>query len=365
MDFPPSITTDWPKEVSPPNPVALRRWGKTFYSPSYFHLSPTHNRILPLAIRDVTSARNLLEVYGVLALEKHNQGYILINNYPVSTVQIFGRVMWYSYKNFDRGPQKNPYNFVLFLLDDCSGENLSILVKISESQLRIPLRHFTEDLLVEITGTVSHVLDYEKQVIGKSLQVLGNYDDTEVEMQCWRRILTTRELLRHQWKCVPNRPIVIDSDDLMELERADYERELRSGPPDSPTPPLLKDDSEIPSSPVSSLVYYTASDHVHPSSDHSREILPQSSEPNSNQGRKSPLPRLHHKSPCQMDAPVSISPICKRVTVPVLVRDSQNHPYRPTMKIIEFSDSDGSMSDPIVSDSSHPTRNLLVIIIDE
>lgn len=308
------------------------------------------------------AARNLLEVYGVLALEKHNEGYILINNYPVSTIQIFGRVLWYSYKNFDRGPQKNPYNFLLMQLDDCSGDDLAIVVKISESLLPFSLNDFTENLLVEVTGTVSHVLDYDKQVIGSSLRILGHHSETEVELQCWHRILSTRRFLCHQWRCVPDRPIPIDSDDIMELQPVENERERNAETGSREAPSVIDLSLENSSSPIPSLVYYSANDNIYSSS----------SSPQAN-------PNLYfavtpsHSSPSKMSTPPSESrskhadpsaPKRKRITIPLFLRDSQNRRYQPSMHIVDSTDSDGSISDPIVSDSSHPTRNLLVIIID-
>lgn len=361
--------TDFLTESPLENPITLRRKGKTFYSPSLFHLAPTHNRIVPLAIRDVTSASNLLEIYGVSALEEHSKGYIIINNYPVSTVQIFGRILWYTYKNFDRGTQKNPFNFFLLQLDDCSGENLSICVKIFESKLLYSLASITENLLVEVTGTVSHIWDYEKQVIGTSLRILGQHDEIEVEMQCWRRILTTRKLLCHPWKCVPARPDVVDSDDLMELRPEDYERQLN--PSSSPVKSLLASrvhvgkNLEIPSSPGSSLVYYTASDHLDPSTESPQEDPRLAFGTNPEPERNPPLRRAYGDiRAVHSDSPQENPKTRKYVRIPLLLRDSQNRPYHPIMHIVDSEDSDGGMSDPILSDSSHPTRNLLVIIID-
>lgn len=354
----PSITTNgW---NPPENLVVLRRRGKTFYSPSLFHLAPTHNRIVPLAIRDVVKARNLLEIYGVSAVEEHNKGYIMVNNYPVTTVQIFGRILWYSYKNFDYGQQKSSYNFLLIKLDDCSGENSSICVKLSESLLRTPLADITENLLVEVTGTVSHTFDYEKQVQGTSLRVLGGHTNIDLEMQCWRRLLSARKLLAQQWKCLPDQPIVIDSDDVMEIQKGDYKRQLNSNSPDLPSLPLRdrisRETVDVLSSP--SLAYCTASENLHNSTESSPDVTRIELQPD----RDFSLPQILRRM--NNTVPSSQSPkIRKRIIVPLILRDSQNRPFNPTMHILD-SDDDGYISDPIVSDSSYPTRNLLVIIID-
>lgn len=183
--------------------IAFRAWGKTFYLPSLFHLAPTTGKIIPLAIRDVLRARNLLEVYGVQGLGKHSEGYILVNNYPVKTIKITGRLLSYVYKNFDHGNYRNPYNFYLLNLDDCSGDRLSMHVKILQSDLQCSMSAIQEGYIFEVTGSLAFAQDYERQLVGVSASVIGHYTDLELEIKCWSRILRSRKELQKPWKYRP------------------------------------------------------------------------------------------------------------------------------------------------------------------
>ncbi|EEQ38289.1 hypothetical protein EJF18_30867 [Clavispora lusitaniae] len=247
-----------PHYVAPSEMQKIQKlWGKVYYPPSLFHLAPTYNRILPVAIRDILRARNLLEVYGVEGLEQHNQGFILINNYPVRMIQISGRLLWFTYKNFDQGDQRSNYNFLLLFVDDCSGDNSSICIKIQESCLKVPLAKLKENLLIEVTGTVSHVLDYEKQIVGTDLRILGNHNDFTAEIETWARILKARKLLLHPWQCVAEGDSLSrDSDEITELRKDQFELKIKG----------LGHNNEN-SSTYGSTPYYTASDGLTDASD--------------------------------------------------------------------------------------------------
>ncbi|PIS48992.1 hypothetical protein CJI97_005153 [Candidozyma auris] len=189
------------RDIAPgQNHIALRKWGKTFYSPQLFHLAPTFDKVVPLAIRDIVKAKTMLQVYGVQGLEEHTKGSILINNYPVRCVKIFGRVLSYAYKNYDTGGDRNPNNFYLLTVDDCSGDVSHITVKIPEHCV---YEHFEEDALVQVVGRASFVQDYSRQIVGDSLTVLSLGPDLAIEIEFWKQILSTRRLLKHSWKYNP------------------------------------------------------------------------------------------------------------------------------------------------------------------
>lgn len=176
--------------------------GKMFYLPSLFHMAPTYDRIVPLAIADLVRAKNVLQVYGVQGLEKHNEGYVMVNNYPVKVVRVAGRLLSYSFKSFDEGRMKSNNNFYLLHVDDCSGDNLMMCVKILESRVSFSLRDLHEGCLMEATGSVHYVQDYEKQLLGLSAKIIGESTDLEIEIGWWSQVLETRKHLQIPWRYV-------------------------------------------------------------------------------------------------------------------------------------------------------------------
>lgn len=199
--------------------------GKFFYSPSLFHMAPTFDRIVPLAIADVLRAKNVLQVYGVQGLEKHNQGYVIVNNYPIKDVKVAGRLVSYAFKSFDQGGVKSRNNFFLLNIDDCSGEKLCICVKLPESRAWFSLRDLNESSIVEATGNVHYTQDYEKQLNGSAARIVGSSYDLEAEIHWWSRVVQTRRYLQSPWKytppgstrLAPKSPVIHD-DDLMEIQ---------------------------------------------------------------------------------------------------------------------------------------------------
>lgn len=173
-----------------------------FYHPSLFHMAPTYDRIVPLAIADVVRAKNVLQVYGVTGVAEHNQGFVMVNNYPVKELKIAGRLLSYAYNSYDQGNVKNPKNFYLLNIDDCSGESLLMRVKILESKTSFSLRELCEDMLVEVTGTVQYVQDFGKQVKGQTARIIGVSTDLDVEIAWWSHILETRKHLLNAWRYV-------------------------------------------------------------------------------------------------------------------------------------------------------------------
>lgn len=189
------------RDIAPgQNHIALRKWGKTFYSPQLFHLAPTADRIVPLAIRDVLKARTMLEVYGVQGLEEHAKGCVLVNNFPIKTIKVFGRVLSYVFKNYDTNGRTNPNNFYIITIDDCSGDVSHINIKILASCI---YELFNENSLVEIVGHVLFFQDYLRQIVGERLGVLSPGPDLAIEIDFWKQILNTRKHLRHPWTYKP------------------------------------------------------------------------------------------------------------------------------------------------------------------
>lgn len=174
--------------------------GTMYWSPSLFHMAPTHDRIVPLAISDVIHAKNLMQIYGIQGLDQHKQGYVMMNNYPVKVIKIMGRVMSYSFKLFDEGGVKSRNNFLLINLDDCSGDKLLICAKVMERDAHFPIRDMREDILIEAIGNVHHLDNYMRQFQCLSARIVGRSSDLAVEIKWWSSTLETRKLLQSPWK---------------------------------------------------------------------------------------------------------------------------------------------------------------------
>lgn len=164
-------------------------------------MAPTHERIVPLAIADLIRAKNVLQVYGIQGLDKHNQGYVMVHNYPVKVVKIAGRVLSYAFKSFDEGDVKRDYNFFLVDLDDCSGDRLLICVRIMERDLPFPAKNVREGLLLEVIGSVYYFQDYDRQILALSVRIIGSSTELDVEIEWWAHVLETRRLLQVPWRC--------------------------------------------------------------------------------------------------------------------------------------------------------------------
>lgn len=177
-----------------------------FYHPSLFHMAPTYDRIVPLAIADVVRSKNVLQVYGVTGVAEHKQGFVMVNNYPIKELKIAGRLLSYAYNSYDQGMVKSPNNFYMLNIDDCSGDSLLIRVKILESKALFSPHDVREDLLVEVTGTVQYVYEFGKQVKGTSAKIIGVSTDLDVEIAWWSQVLEARRHLLHPWKYIHPKP---------------------------------------------------------------------------------------------------------------------------------------------------------------
>lgn len=133
-----------------------------------------------------------MEVYGIQGISHHSQGYIIINNYPVKTVKVFGRVLSLFYRD--------DANHYILNIDDCSGEKLNILVKVPEI---IVFDSILEDMYVEVVGTISIHFDFPRQLVAVSFAVVGGKGDLGTEITCMSEILKVRQFLRVPWVYTP------------------------------------------------------------------------------------------------------------------------------------------------------------------
>lgn len=180
-------------DTAPGEPhIALRQNGKCFYSPSLFHLAPTHDHIVPMMISDVLRSKCLLEVYGVTGMKLHFDGYILVNNYPVQLVKIRGRVLLFSELH-----HRNVDPFYYISIEDYLGLKLTITVKASVKLFKLALN---ENDLIEVTGKVSfqphRTIFQAKSIISKGVFHF------ELELDWWETVFSARRYLEKPWKYV-------------------------------------------------------------------------------------------------------------------------------------------------------------------
>lgn len=171
--------------------IVLRQNDVYYYSPGLFHLAPTHEHIVPLTIQDVHNASCVLEIYGVAGMQKHTQGYVMINNYPVQHIKIRGRVLLYTEMNF---PYRKPFYFIT--VEDYLGPNLTVVMKADRDLLKLAL---SEDQVLEAVGRVSFQ-SFRTEFLARSVVVKGLCTQFDLECNWWEIVLATRKFLQIPWK---------------------------------------------------------------------------------------------------------------------------------------------------------------------
>lgn len=187
------MDTIYKADTAPGEPhIALRQNGKCFYSPSLFHLAPTHDHIVPMMISDVLRSKCLLEVYGVTGMKLHFDGFIMVNNYPVQLVKIRGRVLLYTELH-----HRNVEPFYYVTIEDYLGSLLAITVKASMHLFKLALN---ENDVIEVVGKVSFQ-PYRTILQAKSVVSKGAYH-FELELEWWEIVFSARLYLKKPWKYV-------------------------------------------------------------------------------------------------------------------------------------------------------------------
>lgn len=170
--------------------------------PSLFHLAPTHGKVISLCIQDVVHSKSIIEIYGVQGLELHNNGYILINNYPVKDAKIMGRVLACKAVLVLKGTPSSK-DFLILELDDFLGDDLAISVRVP-SLLDLLLASIQLGQLVEVTGTVIYRQDYRKLLLAHKLRIVGHWRDFGRELEWWATVLSIRRFLVEPWTYFPD-----------------------------------------------------------------------------------------------------------------------------------------------------------------
>lgn len=116
---------------------------KCYYVPELFHMSPTtqSNQPIKLFINDIQQSKSLIQIYGGIGYDKQRQNYIMVNNYPIRHVSIFGKLISCNEKTREdkKKKKKDDYNnnksntFYICRIDDSSGRHLMMDCVINES----------------------------------------------------------------------------------------------------------------------------------------------------------------------------------------------------------------------------------------
>lgn len=182
------------------NHIQLRKDSKCYYVPELFHVSPLYNHTIPLLIHDLMTSVDLLDIYGSEILPFLHQGLIMINNHPLTSFKLKGRILDVKYT-------ENNYNqksFVLVTLDDSSGINLIVQVNIPHA-LYIGAGLSLDDSYgkyVEVAGVFQRTRFVEVKAF--YVGCIGTVDDFYVQIDHWRDCLEIRDsVLCEPWKYEP------------------------------------------------------------------------------------------------------------------------------------------------------------------
>ncbi|WPK25285.1 hypothetical protein PUMCH_002596 [Australozyma saopauloensis] len=171
--------------------IALRKGGVCYYSPSLFHMAPTHERIVPLTIRDLLKSKCLLEFYGVTGLKKHAEGYIMVGNYPVQLVKIRGTVLLYHMMEYSSRPP-----FYLISLEDYLGRKLMLTVKANCSLFKLALQ---EGNALEVVGKLTFYSNATTFLVDH-VTSHRSFQTLEAELDWLQTVFAARKFLEKPWK---------------------------------------------------------------------------------------------------------------------------------------------------------------------
>ncbi|RLV89464.1 hypothetical protein JA1_005145 [Spathaspora sp. JA1] len=149
--------------------------------------------IPPIFIYDIITSPPLSKIYF------QNAWYlnlIIINNFPISKVRVFGRIIGEVYRS---GKANSKFDFILIQIDDCSGSSnnsnsSSIFCKIKlEEYTRCEL-NFNSNYgkIVEITGTVV-TYGENREIHCESMNIIGKKNEFSVEVKFWQERMDYRK----------------------------------------------------------------------------------------------------------------------------------------------------------------------------
>lgn len=182
--------------------IALRHQNRCYYVPELFHKSPVFGKLCPLFIRDVLKSKSILLIYGVLGIRHHTSGVIMINNHPIKTIELVGRIISINYREFDSKYGPNVAKFYILMIDDCSDtKRLMMAVKINDLDFEnagLTMDSCHEDI-IKVTGTVTQGVDRDLELRCLEVSKIGTKHDLDVEVREW----TTRLEFRSRYLQAP------------------------------------------------------------------------------------------------------------------------------------------------------------------
>lgn len=175
--------------------------GRLYYLPEHFTFAPTSLAPVPLLNVDLNDTKNVMSVYGSAGFSRYLEGYVMLNNYPLKEVKVCGKIIGETYKDFDMAGRTNLKNYIMVEIDDCSGNNLTALVKVREALYLLLGLRFGENYgcFIAVCGLVS---EYQKRAMvnANSVQMLSRQNNLDVEFNWWNQTLQYRQkVLLEPW----------------------------------------------------------------------------------------------------------------------------------------------------------------------
>ncbi|ODV81151.1 uncharacterized protein CANTADRAFT_5117 [Suhomyces tanzawaensis NRRL Y-17324] len=226
--------------------IVVRHGATEYYHPGLFHISSTFEHTVPVFISDIVHSRNLSAIYGPSVC----RDIVMINNHPIKTVRVFGRVI----SKREIFAFDNTTKDLLFMLelDDCSGIDLKITIKVRAAGLAYPRLDYNsvDDKILEVVGTT---LMYKNQheITAQALRCLENTTKTtylDLEITQWKERLDYRDrVLKRPWVVQPIRGtspgLIVTRFDYRDQKRREAKENLKFNIHE--VPQLARDDSLI------------------------------------------------------------------------------------------------------------------------
>lgn len=193
---------------------------RLYYLPEHFPLAPTSLAPVPLLNVDLNDTKNVMSVYGSVGFGRYLEGYVMLNNYPLKEVKICGKLVGETYKDFDMAGRMNKKNYIMVEVDDCSGINLTVLVKVRESLYLLLGLKFGENYgcHLAVCGLVS---EYHKRTMvnAHAFEMLSRQTELDLEVDWWNHTLQYRQkVLLEPWVLGRDYVQILQSFNLVVLE---------------------------------------------------------------------------------------------------------------------------------------------------
>lgn len=204
----PKTKIDWgPGE----NHICLKTPFKNFYVIELFHQAPTFDKTIPLFISDINNSPNLYGIYNYIA--DHLRHVVLVNNYPVNQINIFGKIVYEQYKEKEFNGVEESY--VILVISDFIGIDSKIRVRLSQEQFKevgLTLDKKNYGKIVELEGEIYNWYDSinvskkpDRELKVSKITVLSHRPDgLHFEFEQWKKRMEFRKNnLVEPWVFIP------------------------------------------------------------------------------------------------------------------------------------------------------------------